>query len=144
VNESLESLSTAAAAAGLLAIAGLHVVWATGSAWPMRDRRLLTDAVVGSDADEPPSAAACLAVAALLGTAAALVEGRPRALPRLRRLGAGAVVAVLGTRGALGLGGRTDVLSRGSVSERFRRMDRRVYSPLCLSLAALAAPATRR
>lgn len=136
--------STRAAAAGLGAIGALHVVWATGSPWPMGDRRLLTDAAVGSDGDQPPPPAACLAVAALLAAAAALVDGRPRALPGLSRLGAGGVVAVLATRGALGLAGRTDALSPGSVSERFRRLDRRVYSPLCLSLAALAAPAMRR
>ncbi len=44
-------------------------------------------------------------------------------------------------RGALGLAGRTDIVSPGSVSERFRRLDRRCYSPLCLALAALAVPA---
>ena len=115
------STSTRASATGLGAIGALHVVWATGSPWPMRDRRLLTDAVVGSDGDQPPPPSACLAVAGLLATAAALVAGRPRALPRLSRVGAGAVVAVLATRGALGLAGRTDMLSPGSVSERFRR-----------------------
>ena len=136
--------STRTAAAGLSAIGALHVVWATGSAWPMRDRRVLTDAVVGTDGDQPPNAAACLTVAALLGTAAALVDGRPRAAPALSRIGAAGVVAVLATRGALGLAGRTDVVSPGSLSERFRRNDRRLYSPLCLALAALSAPAIRR
>ena len=139
----LKRLSTRSASVGLLAIAGLHVVWATGSPWPMGDRRLLTDTVVGSDDDEPPSAAACLAVAGLLGAAGALVAGRPRRAPAVSRLGSAGVVAVLTTRGGLGLAGRTDLLSPGSVSERFRRLDRRVYSPLCLSLAALALPATR-
>lgn len=108
----------------------------------MGDRRLLTDAVVGSDEDEPPSPAACMAVAGLLGTAACLVAGRPHGAPAVSRLGAGGVVAVLAIRGGLGVAGRTDLLSPGSVSERFRRLDRRVYSPLCLSLAALALPAT--
>jgi hypothetical protein len=136
--------STRTAAAGLSAIGALHVVWATGSAWPMRDKRMLTDAVVGTDGDQPPNAATCLAVAALLGTAAALVDGRPRRRPMLSRAGSLCVVTVLATRGALGLAGRTDIVSPGSASERFRRLDRRFYSPLCLSLAALALPATRR
>ena len=134
------SASTKTASAGLLAIGGLHVVWATGSSWPMKDRRLLTDAVVGSKDDVPPSPASCLAVAGLLATAAALVDGRPRALPAISRLGTTGVVAVLAGRGALGLAGRTDVLSPGSVSESFRRLDQRVYSPLCLALAALSLP----
>ena len=129
-----------AASAGLLGIAALHVIWATGSSWPMRDGRVLTDTVVGRP-DEPPSAPACLAVATLLTTAAALVEGHPRGRPQLARAGAAGVVTVLGARGGLGLAGRTDVVSPGSVSERFRRMDRRIYSPLCLTLAALALPA---
>jgi uncharacterized protein DUF3995 len=137
-------LSTRTAATGLAAIGALHVVWATGSSWPMRDRRLLTDAVVGSDGDRPPPPAACLTVAALLGTASALVDGRPRTLPAVSRLGSAGVVAVLTTRGVLGLAGRTDIVSPGSLSERFRRLDRRYYSPLCLTLAALATPATRR
>ncbi len=107
----------------------------------MGSRRLLSDAVVGSAEDRVPSVAACLSVAGLLGVAAALVDGRPRGLPLVSRAGAAGVVATLGARGALGLAGRTDVLSPGSVSERFRRNDRRIYSPLCLTLAALAAPA---
>ena len=51
---------------------------------------------------------------------------------------------MLADRGALGLAGRTDVLSPGSVSDNFRRLDRRVYSPLCLTLAALSLPAVIR
>ena len=129
-----------AASAGLLGIAALHVIWATGSSWPMRDGRLMTDTVAGRP-DEPPSASACLAVATALTSAAALVEGHPRSRPQLARLGAAAVVAVLSIRGGLGLAGRTDVIAPGSVSERFRSMDRRIYSPLCLTLAALAVPA---
>ena len=50
------SASTKIASAGLLAIGGLHVVWSTGSSWPMKDRRLLTDAVVGSKDDVAPLA----------------------------------------------------------------------------------------
>ena len=52
-------------------------------------------------------------------------------------------MAVLCLRGSLGLGGRTDILSPGSASQRFRRLDRTIYSPLCLGLAALALPAVR-
>jgi hypothetical protein len=46
---------------------------------------------------------------------------------------------VLAVRGTLGLAGMTHVLSPGSTSARFRTLDRRVYSPLCLALAGLAA-----
>jgi hypothetical protein len=131
------TVSTRLSATGLLAIAGLHGLWATGSSWPMKDGSDLTGA--GSR-----TAAECLAVAGLLGAAAGFVAGRPRRLPALSRAGAAAVVAVLTTRGAFGLAGRTDVLVPGANSERFRALDRRVYAPLCLALALGALPAVRR
>jgi Protein of unknown function (DUF3995) len=129
------------AAIGLLGVGALRLIWATGSSWPMGDNQQLTDAVVGTDNAEPPSAAACLAVAGPLTTATALVDGHPRSAPALSRMGSAGVVAVLATRGGLGLAGRTDLVSPGSTSEGFRRLDRRVYYPFCLALAALALPA---
>ena len=127
-----------ASAAGLLAIAGVHVVWATGSSWPMRDGDALAQTAGGGRSH---TATECLAVAGLLTTASALVAGHPRRAPRLQRAGAGTVAAVLATRGAFGLAGRTDALVPGSSSARFRRLDRRYYAPLCLVLAAGALPA---
>jgi hypothetical protein len=126
------------ASAGLLAIAGLHVVWATGSSWPARGG---LGPVTGSSDGSSPSAAACLAVAAALSAAAAFVAGRPRRRPGLSRLGAAGVVGTLAARGGLGLAGRTDVIAPGSTSEDFRELDRALYSPLCLALAALSSPA---
>ncbi|MER5847790.1 hypothetical protein ABT126_12205 [Streptomyces sp. NPDC002012] len=40
--------------------------------------------------------------------------------------------------------GRTDLLSPGSVSARFRRLDRLAHSPLCVELAASTAITSRR
>jgi hypothetical protein len=133
-------LSTRAAAAGLAALAGVHVAWAAGSSWPLADRVALADAVIGRAGGEVPSPAACLLVAGLLGTAAGVLGGEASASP-LKRLGARVLVATLAARAGCGLAGRTDVLSPGSCSPRFRELDRRVYSPLCLVLAALALPA---
>jgi hypothetical protein len=138
---SLRGVSTAAATAGLGALAAIHVAWATGSPWPLTDRAALADAVIGRAGAEVPSPAACLAVASALTTAASLVGGRPRRTPRLRGMGVIGVVAILGTRGTFGLAGRTDLISPGSSSPRFRALDRRFYSPICLTLAALALPA---
>ena len=137
----LATLSRRLSAAGLLGIAALHVNWATGSPWPLPDRDRLAEQVVGRSGGEVPGPAACLAVAGLLTAAAGFVTGRPRRAPALSRLGAGGVVTVLGLRGGLGLAGRTDVMSPGSVSAEFRERDRRVYSPLALVLAGLALPA---
>jgi hypothetical protein len=138
------SLSTRLAAIGLGAIAGLHLAWAQGASWPLSDRSELADAIVGRSGGTVPPPSACVAVAGALSIASGLVGGYPVVDPRLRRAGARATVVVLGVRGSLGLLGRTDVLSPGSVSPRFRRLDRRIYSPLCLALAALALPAGLR
>ncbi|WP_405712646.1 MULTISPECIES: DUF3995 domain-containing protein [unclassified Streptomyces] len=126
----------------LTALAGLHVAWGLGSAWPLPDRETFSDVVVGRP--DPPGPVACFAVAGALGTAALLVAGRPRRRPALSRAGAAGVAGVLALRGAAGLSGRTDLLATGSTSPRFRRLDRLAYSPLCLALAASTAIATAR
>jgi hypothetical protein len=118
----------------LLAIAGLHVAWGLGSSFPFRSRQELADSVVGTD-DVPP-AVACMAVAALLVLAAALVTGSLPLPVRLRSVALRVVVAVLTTRGVAGALGRTSSLSPGSVSPTFVRLDKRLYAPLCLWLAA--------
>ena len=126
----VRTMRTKLASAALLAIGSLHVAWGFGASRPRIDR-------------EPAGPIACFAVAGLLGVAAGLVAGRPRRAPRLSRLGARAVAGVLATRGAFGMAGRTDLLASGASSERFRSMDRRVYSPVCLTLAALSLPPSR-
>jgi len=137
----VQVFATRIASISLLAIAGVHVSWAFGSSWPLPDHAALAEEVAGRADSDAPSSAACLAVAGLLGTAAAFVSGRPHRAPNLSRLGTAGVVATLATRGGLGMVGRTDLLAKGATSERFRSRDRRVYSPLCLSLAALSLPA---
>jgi hypothetical protein len=102
--------ATRAASTTLLAIGGLHVAWGLGSSWPRIDR----------------------------DRAGGLLRGC-RAT-RLSRLGARVVTGVLATRGAFDMAGRTDLLAPGSSSDRFRTLDRRIYSPLCLTLAALSLP----
>ena len=74
-----------------------------------------------------------------LAAAGALTAGWPAGRPVLRRLGAGGAVGVLAARGVLGLAGRTRLVSPASVSANFVRLDRRLYSPLCLALAGLSA-----
>ena len=129
-------------AGALGALAGFHVAWGRGSSFPFRDGDELADAVAGRRAVPPPGA--CFAVASALTVAAALVVDAPR-LPRsVQHVGAAGVATVLATRGALGFAGRTDVVSPGSASARFRRLDRRVYSPLCFALAAGALSSRRR
>jgi hypothetical protein len=122
--------------------AGLHVAWGRGSSFPFSTRDELADAVVGTP--RVPGPAACHAVAGALAAAAALVEGAPAPTSHLRRIGLLGVAGLLALRGGLGLAGHTDLLAPGSVSERFRRLDRRVYAPLCLALSTGAWAAFRR
>lgn len=124
----------------LAAVAGVHVAWGIGSAFPFRTRAELADAVVGSENVPPPTA--CYAVAAALTTASLLVADVAILPARTRRLGRFVIAVVLTIRGVAGLAGRTDALSPGSSSPRFRRLDRRVYTPLCLALTAGAVITT--
>lgn len=133
-------LAPRCAAGAFAALGALHVLWATGSSWPATDAGTISGR---SGAGASPGPVACLAVAGLLGTAAALVTGHPRgwAGGRAARVGSAGVTATFALRGVLGLAGRTDLVSPGSTSARFRELDRRYYGPLCLGLAVLSAPA---
>jgi hypothetical protein len=131
-----------ATAGGLTALAALHLAWAVGSSFPFADRATLADRVIGSDTVPGPTP--CVAVATALTIASAAAGGRVAGPSWMRRMMAVGVAAVLGTRGALGLAGRTDLVSPGSDSVAFRRLDRRVYSPVCLLLALGALVSSRR
>lgn len=135
-----------ASAATLAALAGLHLAWGAGAAWPAPDRAALAAAF---DMDEVPGAGACVAVAGLLAASAGLTVSRVRpsrdrtgstgALPLgVVDLGLRGAAAVLALRGVGGLVG--DGLGRGGA--RFRRLDAALYAPLCLALAAGLASTT--
>jgi hypothetical protein len=126
----------------LFGVGALHAVWGSGSTFPFADRNRLNDTVVGRDAT--PSPAMCFAVAGLLTAAGALVAGLPSPRSRVRLAGVCTVAGVLGTRAVLGFAGRTEMVSPGSSSATFRRMDKRFYSPLCAALALGAASSLRR
>lgn len=130
--------------AALLAVAGLHVAWGEGKSWPLTDRDALSRLVLGVEpgaekGNGVPARTECYAVALALTTAAVLVGGRPRSLPRLRRTGVAGVTAVLGVRGVAGVTGQTSLLVPMATGEAFTSLDRRYYGPLCLVLAALSA-----
>ncbi len=50
----------------------------------------------------------------------------------------------MATRGVLGIASSSGLLPIGTPSERFRSLNLRLYSPLCLALAALSLPAATR
>ena len=126
----------------LAVLADMHAAWAFGSPVPAPNRRELADLVAGTA--EMPGTAECLAVSGLLGAAAVVVAG-PRWLPaRMRQIGAGGVATVLAARAMLGATGRTGSVVPWTPSERFRRLDRNYYAPLCAMLALGSLLATRR
>ena len=125
------SIATAAALAG---IGALHVAWAFGSSFPFADRESLADTVVGSDT--VPGRRESLAVAGLLGIAAGLVADVAPVPRTLRRVGVAGVATVLATRAGFGFAGATARLVPGSDSPKFVAIDRRVFAPLCATLAA--------
>ena len=125
----------------LLAVGGLHLVWATGSTFPFKTRSALNDAVVGRQV--APGPAECCAVAALLAGAAGSIAAADGGRRPWARAASAGVAVVLAIRAAFGFAGRTAVLVPGSESPRFVRLDRWVYSPICALLAAGAATAAR-
>ncbi|GAA2226716.1 hypothetical protein GCM10010430_02350 [Kitasatospora cystarginea] len=138
--------TTGAVVAGALgAVGALHAVWVR-TPWPMGSPAEFADAVAGVGVDRLPTPAMCAEVAVALGAASYLVGARAGVLPsagprRLRTAGAGTVAAVLLARGVGGLllFGTAESGRRFVRGERFVRLDRRYYSPLCLALGAGAA-----
>ncbi|GAA0701235.1 hypothetical protein GCM10010193_65070 [Kitasatospora atroaurantiaca] len=138
--------ATGAVVAGALgAIGVLHAAWMR-TQWPLSSPAEFADAVVGVGVDRLPTPAMCAEVAVALGAASYLVGARAGVLPaagprRLRAVGTGAVAGVLLARGVGGLllFGPEGSGRRITRTERFARLDRRYYSPLCLALGAGAA-----
>lgn len=130
------------AAAALTALGGLHVAWGRGSTFPASARSGLADAVAGSDA--VPGPAACFAVAGALFGAATVVAGAAHTRAPVLRAGAAVVASAFATRALMGITGATVLVAPGgTTSERFRRLDRLVYAPLCVGIALATLPATR-
>ena len=125
----------------LLLIGLLHGVWAV-STWPLSGREDFARLVVGVEVKDLPSAGMTAGVALLLLVAGYLVGAVAGLLPRvgpnwLGRLGVGVVAGVLLLRGVGGLA--ADLFSPGYAPADFVRLDRIVYSPLCVVLGLGAA-----
>ncbi len=126
----------------LAALAGLHVYWGFGGRWPGTDEETLAATVVGTPAGtKMPGTLPCLGVAGLLVAAAVLilsargiVEGLP---PVLASGGAWVVAGVLLLRGVAGY--FDTVIRPETIGTPFVRLNRVLYSPLCLALSALTA-----
>ena len=118
----------------LLAVAGLHLLWAIGLWWPIRDEAALAQTVVGSPGVTrmPGAFVTSLVVVALLGAAWWPWYGG-FAGPRVHQLGLGALAAVFGARGLASF----TIIPRSGAEPAFKRADKRYFGPLCLLIAAL-------
>lgn len=125
-----------------LFLAGLHVYWARGGFWPGTDAQSFLGHVVGaSPSGAPPGPAACLAVAVLLSIAACIPlallgwVSLPLAQLPLAHIAAYACGGVLLLRGLFGY---VDHRVRPAILKTpFFRLNRVLYSPLCLLLGSL-------
>ncbi|MGF1667527.1 MAG: DUF3995 domain-containing protein [Acidimicrobiia bacterium] len=127
------------AAVGLAAASALHARWATGSSWPRSSHDELADLVVGRR--PMPGPAACVAVAGALAVAAGATTqatcGRPGRLTDRSRTMATLVSAALLARGVGGIA--AELAGIGDSTPEFRRWNRRLYNPLCVTLGILVA-----
>ncbi len=122
----------------LLTVSLAHFLWAIGSKWPVKDPALLAHTVIGAPGIERVPRFASLVVAILVLAAAAIGSalgdkvsgGLPLTLAGV------ALTLVFGVRGILGY---TSWWRARHPIEPFAMLDRRIYSPLCLIVAACFA-----
>lgn len=122
----------------LFAVGVLHAAWAAGSTWPYHDDETLTRSVLGVPAakDFPPpgltlAVTGALSVAGAAALARTSTNARVRQAARLLTLPAAALLALRGVGGFA-----QSLLAPQASTPEFRRNDLRIYSPLCLTLAA--------
>jgi len=124
----------------LLAIAGLHLLWAIGSHWQAPDEETLAKTVVGSKSIKkmPPRLASLLVAIVMIGAAhvvlvyAGLMPGLM--LFQMYRIILVAMILVFSFRGLAAY----IPYWRAMVPEQpFARLDQTRYGPLCIVIAAL-------
>ena len=121
------------------AVALLHAYWALGGLWPGKDEADLVRHVIGEPRRTrmPPvwitwGVVAAILVAAVWPLFAAGLVAPP--VPSALVLGVAALIGVVFL--LRGVAGYTPAWRRGHAAEPFARRDRRLFSPLCLLLAA--------
>lgn len=120
-------LIAAIASFGLIVIAAVHLLWALGYWWPIRDETALTRAVVGTKGiTKMPGAVSCsLVVVALLFAAAwPWFPDGP-----LKTLGLFGIAFVFQIRAVATY---SPLMKRITPEQPFRRLDESYYAPLCI------------
>jgi hypothetical protein len=129
------NLIAAALGVVLIAIALAHLLWSFGIMWPIRDRKLLAQTVVGTPGIERMPFYVSFGVFALTAIACVIafaVADPASGGPALTGLAFIAGLVFL-ARGAVGY---TTWWAGRRPTEPFRALDRKTYSPLCLILGA--------
>lgn len=122
---------SAALAAGLLLLGGLHLLWALGVWWPWRDERDLVRTVVGvAGAERMPGPIPCALVAVACFVAASLPWWPPG---WARQVALVLFAAAFLLRGALPW---LRPWRRVAPQQPFASLDRAIYGPVCLLLGA--------
>jgi hypothetical protein len=126
----------------LVALAALHAYWGLGGRWPGHDEHSLVELVVGrTRAMRMPRFGASMLVAAALFCAAMLAALQSNLIPvdlgapaqRLAQIGVWTVFGVFALRG---LAGFIPSIFAYAQSTPFAKLNRVIYSPLCLLIAA--------
>jgi hypothetical protein len=125
----------------LVALAALHAWWGVGGRWPGHDEHSLVELVVGRTRSmRMPGLVACMLVASALLVAALLVALQGKVISadvgvqaeRLVKSGFWIACAVFALRGLAGFIPPVFAYAHGTP---FARLNRLVYSPLCLLIA---------
>ena len=119
----------------LLTVSMAHLAWSFGLTYPIRDEKLLAQTVVGTAGIQrmPPRWASFgVAVLTLAAGILALSLADPTSGGLTLSLSALPVAAIFFARGALGY---TPWWASITPEPNFRLNDRRVYSPLCLTIS---------
>jgi hypothetical protein len=130
------NLIAAALGVVLIAIALAHLLWSFGIMWPIRDRKLLAQTVVGTpDIERMPPFYVSFGVFVLTGIACVIAFAVADPTSGGAALTALAFIAglVFLARGAVGY---TTWWAARRPTEPFRALNRKTYSPLCLILGA--------
>ncbi len=127
----------------LVAVGAIHVYWGGGGVWPAKDTESLVDLVIGMGPDKPmPGLGLSLLVAGAMLAGGALLLVARGVLPLDPSVASPAVVrwlvwAMAGVFALRGLGGLVERWIRPEIQgTRYGWASPRIYSPLCLLLAA--------
>ncbi len=125
----------------LVAIAVLHAAWGFGLRWPRRDEAALVALVVGYRHERMPSPSQCFVAASAIfaaGVILAWLSGyvhSPLSYRLIALLGLGMMTVFAGR----GIAGYVPAWRDRFPRQPFATLDRWIYSPLCLAIAATCA-----